>query len=150
MTIRGRGFQPGARVFIGEKSATTEVRNDVLAVTPPNSDGILPVRVVNLDGQEAIRREGFLTIGSLAYNYPNPFRPSQGTTFRYVTNELVQEIIVRIFNLNGEPIDTVHGSGSSEVRWFNSDLRIGLYVYLMEVKLESGQTRAFKRLLEVE
>jgi hypothetical protein len=52
--------------------------------------------------------------------------------------------------LSGEPIDTVHGSGSSELRWFNLDLRIGLYVYLMEVKLESGQTRAFKRLLEVE
>ena len=37
---------------------------------------------------------------------------------------------MRIFNLNGEPIDTIHGSRLSEVRWFNSDLRIGL---LMEV-----------------
>ena len=152
ITIRGRGFQSGARVFIGEKPATTEVRNDVLieAVTPPNPEGMLPVRVVNPDGQEGLKERGFETIGELAYNYPNPFRPSQGTTFRYVTNERVQEMIVRIFNLNGEPIDTVHGSGSSEVRWFNSDLRIGLYVYLMEVKLESGQTRAFKRMLEVE
>ena len=108
------------------------------------------MRVVNPDGQAAILSEGFETIGELAYNYPNPFRPSHGTTFRYVTNEPVQEMIVRIFNLNGEPIDTVHGSGSSEVRWFNSDLRIGLYLYLMEVELESGQTRAFKRMLEVE
>ena len=152
MTIRGRGFQPGARVFIGEKPATTEVQNDVLieAVTPPNPEGLLPVRVVNPDGQEGIKSKGFETIGELAYNYPNPFRSSHGTTFRYVTNEPVQEMIVRIFNLNGEPIDTVHGSGSSEVRWFNSDLRIGLYVYLMEVKLEAGSTRAFKRMLEVE
>ena len=123
------------------------MRNDVLieAVTPPNPEGMLPVEVVNPDGQEAIKRERSETIGELAYNFPDSFCPSRGTTFRYVTNERVQEIIVRIFNLNGEPIDTVHGSRLSEVRWFNSDLRIGL---LMEVKLESGQTRAFKRLLE--
>ena len=44
--------------------------------------------------------QGFEMIGELAYNYPNPFRSSQGTTSRHTTNEPVQEMIVRIFNLS--------------------------------------------------
>ncbi|MBI1922932.1 IPT/TIG domain-containing protein [Candidatus Poribacteria bacterium] len=152
LTIRGSGFLQGARVLIGNRPATTEVKDDATleAVTPPIPQGALEVRAVNPDTQEAFVREGFLAIGEVAYNYPNPFRAQGGTTFRYVTNEPVREMTVRIFNLEGEPVGVAQRANATEVRWVEPDLRIGLYVYLMEVKLDDGQVKRFKRMLQVE
>jgi hypothetical protein len=93
--------------------------------------------------------EGFIYIGKLAYNYPNPFMASQGTTFRYVTNEKVESMEVRIFNTGGVPIDVVNGSGSNEVKWQNLSLRRGIYVYVMEVVLEGDRKDHCKGVLEV-
>jgi len=151
VNIKGTGFLQGAKVNIGERNATTEVKDEstIEAVTPPNPQGKLDVRIINPDTQEAVKHKGFISVGELAYNYPNPFRASQGTTFRYVTNERVQSITVKIFNLRGVPIGIVGRNGSNEVRWHDSKVHAGLYVYLMEVKLEGGKVRRFKRALEV-
>jgi len=152
IAIEGTGFLPGARVFIGNSAATTEFKNQssLEAVTPPNLPGSFDLKVVNPDSQETVATAAFLSVSETVYNYPNPFRASQGTTFRYVANEEVKEIKVQIFNLNGEPIGLLRQNGGGEIKWHKSDLNFGLYVYHMEVQLETGQTRTFQKLLQVE
>ena len=132
VTIKGTGFLPGANVLIGGKAATATVRDSttIEASTPRNPQGIWDIRVINPDTQEAIKREAFVSVGEVAYNYPNPFRASYGTTFRYVTNESVDSIRVKVFNLAGVPIGIVQELGSNEVRWYDDSIHAGLYVYL--------------------
>jgi len=149
--IRGTGFLQGAKVIVGKSPATAEFGDNstIEAVTPKNPQGVFDVVVINPDTQEAIKRKGFISVGELAYNYPNPFRVKQGTTFRYVTNEGVELITVKIFNLAGVPIGVVGQSGSNEVRWYDASVHAGLYVYLMEVRLDNGDVKQFRRMLEV-
>ena len=152
IVILGSGFLPGAEVGIGKRPAEeVDVRDDrtIEVITPRNRSGFLDVRVINLDTQEAVVREGFHSVGELVYNYPNPFRPSQGTTFRYVTSDPIREMRIYIFNLAGEPLGAVRQSGGNEVRWVNSNLRIGLLVYLVEAEMEDGTIRRFRRMLEI-
>jgi hypothetical protein len=151
LTIEGTGFLQGARVMIGERVGTTMVKDDVTieAVTPPNPPGILDVHVINPDTQKPVMREAFVSVGELVYNYPNPFRASEGTTFRYVTNQYVEVTTVRIFNLRGVPIGIVRGTDSNEVRWHNPSVHPGLYVYLLEARIEGDKVRRFKNMLEV-
>jgi len=151
LLIEGTGFLPGAKVIIGKRPATTEMKDEstIEAVTPKNPQGVFDVRVINPDTQEALRYKGFVSVGEVAYNYPNPFRAEQGTTFRYVTNERVELITVKIFNLAGVPIGVVGQSNSNEVRWHDVSVHAGLYVYLMDVRLENGEVKKFKRMLEV-
>jgi hypothetical protein len=151
LTIEGTGFLQGARVAVGKRAGTTMVKDDMTieAVTPPNPPGLWDVRVINPDTQEAVVREAFVSVGELVYNYPNPFLASQGTTFRYVTNQRVDVITVQIFNLRGVPIGIVRGTDSNEVRWHNPSVHVGLYVYLLEARLEDGQVKKFKNMLEV-
>ena len=152
IAIEGTGFLLGARVFIGNSTATTEFKNQssLEAVTPPNLPGSFDLKVVNPDSQETVATAAFLSVSETVYNYPNPFRASQGTTFRYVANEEVKEIKVQIFNLNGEPIGLLRQNGGGEIKWHKSDLNFGLYVYHMQVELETGQTRTFQKLLQVQ
>jgi hypothetical protein len=119
------------------------------AVTPPNPPGLWDVHVINPDTQKVTEREAFVSIGELVYNYPNPFRASEGTTFRYVTNQYVEVMTVRIFNLYGAPIGVVRGTGSNEVRWYDSSVHVGLYVYQLVARIEGGKVRKFKNMLEV-
>ncbi|MBC8458377.1 MAG: IPT/TIG domain-containing protein [Deltaproteobacteria bacterium] len=149
--IRGTGFLQRAKVYIGKRAGTTEVRDDstIEAVTPANPRGVFDVRVINPDTQVAIKRKGFISVGEMVYNFPNPFRAEQGTTFRYVTNERVESIKVQIFNMRGVPIGVVGRSGSNEVRWDDASVYAGLYVYLMEVKVEGGKVKRFRNMLEV-
>ncbi|MBM3235253.1 hypothetical protein FJZ31_03030 [Candidatus Poribacteria bacterium] len=151
ITVRGTGFLQGARVIIGKRAATTEWKDEATleAVTPANPQGVWDVRVVNPDTQEAVKTQGFTAVGELVYNFPNPFRAEQGTTFRYVTNEKVELIKVQIFNLAGVPIGVVGRSGSNEVRWYDPSVHAGLYVYRVDVTLEGGKMKSFKRALEV-
>ena len=150
--IEGTGFLSGVKVSIGKRTASILFNNElrIEAVTPPNPLGSFDLKVVNPDTQEVVVKDAFLSVSETVYNYPNPFRSSQGTTFRYVANEEVEEITVQIFNLNGEPIGLLRRNGGSEIKWTNPDLNFGLYVYQMEVQLEIGQTRTFQRLLQVE
>jgi len=149
--IRGTGFLQGAKVIVGKRPGTAQVQDDttIEAVTPKNPQGVFDVRVINPDTQEAVKHKGFVSVGEVAYNYPNPFRAEQGTTFRYVTNERVDLIKVQIFNLRGVPIGVVGRKGSNEVRWYDASVHAGLYVYMMEVKLDDGKVKRFKRALEV-
>ena len=151
ITVRGAGFLPGAKVIIGKRAATTEVLDDstIEAVTPQNPQGTVDVSVINPDTQVAVKPRAFISVGEVAYNYPNPFRAEQGTTFRYVTNEPVELITVKIFNLSGVPIGVVGQRGSNEVRWYDASVHVGLYVYRLDVTLEGGKVRTFKRALEV-
>ena len=151
LLIEGTGFLQGAKVVIGKRAATTEVKSDSMieAVVPANPQGVFDVRIINPDTQEAVKHKGFIFVGEVAYNYPNPFRTAQGTTFRYVTNEHVELITVKIFNLRGVPIGVVGQSGSNEVRWYDASVHAGLYVYMMEVRLENGDVKKFRRMLEV-
>ena len=150
--IEGAGFLLGAKVSIGKRPATTEYKSNfqIEAVTPSNPSGTFDIKVVNPDGQETLAPAAFLSVSETVYNYPNPFRASQETTFRYVANEEVKEIKVQIFNLNGEPVGLLRQNGGGEIKWYNPDLNFGLYVYQMEVKLVTGQTRTFQKLLQVE
>jgi hypothetical protein len=66
-----------------------------------------------------------------------------------VTNEKVELIKVQIFNLAGVPVGVVGRTGSNEVRWYDPSVHAGLYVYRMDVTLEGGGVRKFKRALEV-
>ena len=133
--IEGTGFIQGVRVMIGENTATAQMQDDttIEAITPSNPPGVWKVRVVNPDEQESVESKDFISLGEMAYNYPNPFRASQGTTFRYVTDDPVQSITVKIFNLAGVPIDVVQQLDSNEVKWQNTEVHVGLYVYLLEV-----------------
>jgi len=151
ITVRGTGFLQGAKIVIGKRAATTEFLDGftIEAVTPKNPQGVFDVRVINPDTQVAVKRKGFISVGELAYNYPNPFRAEQGTTFRYVTNERVELIKVQIFNMGGVPIGVVGRRSSNEVRWYDATVHAGLYVYRMDVTLEGGKVRTFKRALEV-
>jgi len=151
MSIEGTGFLQGARIMIGDRAATTMIRDDVSieAVAPPMPKGLWDVRVVNPDTQEAIVPEGLTSLLEFVYNYPNPFSMNKGTTFRYVTHETVQSIVVKIFNLAGKPIDMVQQENSREVRWQNNQVRVGLYIYIMEVRMEDGEKRGFRDTLEV-
>ena len=149
--INGSGFLPGAQVLIGESVATSTVKgtNTIEAFTPKTTQGVWDVRVINPDTQEAVLPKGFTTVGEVAYNYPNPFRAAQGTTFRYVTNEPLDSITVKVFNVAGVPIDIVQGTGTNEVRWHNTSIHAGLYVYRMEVQLADGKEKQFRNMLEV-
>ncbi|MBM3211089.1 T9SS type A sorting domain-containing protein [Candidatus Poribacteria bacterium] len=144
-------YYPGARTKIGEIFATTEVENDttIRAVIPPIPRGVCDVRVINPDTQEAVKPKGFISVREVVYNFPNPFRTSQGTTFRYVTSEPVQSVTVKIFNMAGAPIDVIQQIGNNEVRWQNPDIHVGLYVYVMEIATGDGKIRKFRNVLEV-
>ena len=151
MVIEGTGFLERAKTFIGDRAATTEFISSyrLEAVTPPISLGTYDIKVINPDGQEAIASSAFVSVSETVYNYPNPFFSSEGTTFRYVTNEEVQRIKVEIYNLNGEPIAILSREGNGEIRWQSADLNFGLYVYRMDVELKTGQVKSFTRTLQI-
>ncbi len=151
ITVEGTGFLLGARVVIGQRPATTMVRDDMTieAVAPPNPQGVWDVRVVNPDTQEVVMPGGFVSVGEVAYNYPNPFRASQGTTFRYVTRDPVLAVTVKIFNMRGRPIGAARQTGSNEVKWCDPSVHAGLYVYILEVELEGGKRKQARNVMEV-
>jgi len=151
ITVEGTGFLLGARVVIGERPATTMVRDDMTieAVAPPNPQGVWDVRVINPDTQEVVMPGGFVSVGEVAYNYPNPFHASQGTTFRYVTKDPVLSVTVKIFNMRGRPIGAARQIGSNEVKWVDPDVHAGLYIYILEAEFEGGKRKQIRNVMEV-
>lgn len=62
VSIRGKSFKNGAKVFFGTKEATNIQflsTTELGAVTPPNNKGSVDVRVVNPDNKEAVFKNGF-------------------------------------------------------------------------------------------
>jgi hypothetical protein len=151
ITVEGTGFLLGARVVIGEKAATTMVRDDMTieAVAPPIPQGVWDVRVINPDTQEVVMPGGYVSAGEVVYNYPNPFYASQGTTFRYVTKDQVLSVTVKIFNMRGRPIGAARQIGSNEVKWCDPDVYAGLYIYVLEAEMGDGKKRRVKNVMEV-
>ena len=56
---------------------------------------------------------------------------------------------MKILNLAGVPVDVIQQMESNEVKWHTTEIRAGLYVYLMEVKPESGNVKQFRGTMEV-
>jgi hypothetical protein len=151
ITIEGTGFLHGVRVTIGDRPAIAQLMNDMTieAVAPPNPQGVWDVKVVNPDTQEVVMPGGYVSVGEVVYNYPNPFHASQGTTFRYVTKDPVLSVTVKIFNMRGRPIGAARQMGSNEVKWVDPDVYAGLYIYILEAELEGGRKRQVKNVMEV-
>jgi len=149
--IAGTGFLQGVRVAVGGNAGTAQWldENTIQVITPSNPPGRWDVRVLNPDTQDVTAKEAFVSVGETVYNFPNPFRASQGTTFRYMTRQQVQYMTIKIFNLSGSPVDVVEQTGSNEVKWHNSKVHIGLYVYLVEAELANGERKQFRSMLEV-
>jgi len=150
--IEGTGFLQGVRVAVGGNAGIAQWQDEetIQVVTPSNPPGIWDVRLLNPDTQEVTAKRAFITVGEIVYNFPNPFRASRGTTFRYMTRHQVQYMTIKIFNLSGSPVDALETTGSNEVKWLNPRVHIGLYVYLVEAELENGERRQFRSMLEVQ
>jgi hypothetical protein len=92
---------------------------------------------------------GYVSAGEVAYNYPNPFHASRGTTFRFVTKDPVLSVTVKIFNLRGRPIGAARQMGSNEVKWCDPDVHAGLYIYILEAEMADGKKRRVRNVMEV-
>jgi len=89
LVLTGRDFPKNPRVFVGalEASAVVRVSDDrIEAVSPPGTDGPVPVRVVDGDfpTQQAVLRDAFVYEGPLRLAVVDPPRGSQagGTPVR--------------------------------------------------------------------
>ena len=128
VTLFGKNFTPAASVTICDVQvegveflAFTRLR----FITPPNTEGAKPVKVINSDRQDTVKAGAFTyeapelaveeqwklltTLGEVKYttllqNYPNPFNPE--TWIPYVLAEDAF-VTVRIYSLNGELIRTL-------------------------------------------
>ena len=121
ITIRGRGFLPGAVVNIGGRrtlGAIVRSATEITATTPLLTPGSNNVVVRNPDGQSAmlensfnnpalavepqqkqLTRLGELKRTSLLQNYPNPFNPETWLPY-YLHKEAA--VRVWIYNIKGE------------------------------------------------
>ncbi len=76
LTIRGLNFQSGARVFVDGRQATgvsVTPQNEIAVTAPPaalGNAGAVEVRVINPDGQLAIRSDAFIYKTSVS-EFPN-------------------------------------------------------------------------------
>ena len=66
-----------------------------------------------------------------AYNYPNPFPPTSGTTIRYVLGETGQTALIKIFRVDGQLVRELPGTADvdlNDVVWDGRD-RFGQSVF---------------------
>ena len=91
----------------------------------------------------------------LAYNYPNP-APSKSfpdrTIFRYYANSNSQ-ISINIYDISGHIVGHLESetamTGYSETEWNISDIASGVYIYTIEIKLQSGERKFVKDKLAI-
>ena len=148
VTIGGR---PVANVTL--KSETT-----LIARTPPSTkEGPQDVIVTNPNGQNSEDNQNSAKIefnyiqSGFAYNFPNPFSVTEGTTFRYITTEKIVRMKVSVYTLAGFLVDVLQ-SQNTEFKWDNDrvrDLNAGLYVSVIEIEFPDGHKVSQQRLLEV-
>ena len=50
--------------------------------------------------------------------------------------------------MNRPSLDVVQKTDSNEVKWHNTEIHAGLYVYLMEVEPKNGSIKQFRGTLE--
>ena len=79
---------------------------------------------------------------SLSQNYPNPFNPT--TTIKYTLNK-PSHVVLRIYNLAGQELETLVNSSQAEgehkVVWQPNGLPSGVYFY----RLQSGEFSEAKK-----
>ena len=161
ITIEGENFfneYGKLRVRIGENYATPIIieTDKIEAITPiSKTEGRKKVIVINPDKQDSDSADSpyfnYVAGSDEAYNYPNPFSASRGTTFRYVTNDKIKQMTVTIYNLAGLIIDILQGT-NTELKWENEKVRSlnpGLYVAVIEIELPNKTRKIQKRILEV-
>ncbi len=91
----------------------------------------------------------------LAYNYPNP-APSKAfpdrTIFRYYAINNSQ-IFINIYDISGHLVGHLESettiSGYSETEWNISDIASGIYVYTIEIRSPSGESKFVKDKLAI-
>jgi len=151
LTINGSGFVEGATVMIGGKSTlsvTYVSESQLIAITPPSTEGLKNVLVINPDGQQSNPAKfNYVDFPERIeiYNFPNPFPTGQSTTFRY-RNGNGKKVEIKIFNLAGELVQSLSANSGSTIIWDGRDLEgdkvpPGLYpyVYLINGKFEQRQ-----------
>ena len=80
---------------------------------------------------------------ALSQNYPNPFNPN--TTIKF-TLPILDDIILSIFNVNGQKISEFSGryeTGTHSIEWDASDFSSGVYFY----KLETSEFSETKKMI---
>ena len=151
LTINGSGFVDGAIVVIGEKEArfaTYVSETHLIAITPPSTEGLKDVIIINPDGQQSnLAKFNYVDFPDdiRIYNFPNPFRTGQSTTFRHKGGN-GKRVEIKIFNLAGELVQSLSNDGGDSIDWNGRDLEgdkvpPGLYpyVYLLNGKFEQRQ-----------
>ncbi|MGB9596858.1 MAG: T9SS type A sorting domain-containing protein, partial [Candidatus Poribacteria bacterium] len=91
----------------------------------------------------------------LAYNYPNP-APSKAfpdrTIFRYYAGNNSQ-IFINIYDISGRLVGHLESettlTGYSETEWDISNIASGIYIYTIEIKSSSGESKFVKDKLAV-
>jgi len=83
------------------------------------------------------------------YNYPNPIKVGQKTTFRYNPKEDSGTVEIKIFNMAGELMESLSdGDRDGLIPWNDIDIPPGLYpyVFILNGKIEQGQLLLVKRM----
>ncbi|WP_227767281.1 IPT/TIG domain-containing protein [Zhaonella formicivorans] len=88
VVITGTDFRQGAKVIIGGKEAVVisvddtagEGKAQIVAKTPPHTEGAKNVVVINYDGASAIKENGFIYEKPLSFPEITEIKPSQGPT----------------------------------------------------------------------
>ena len=162
ITIRGDGFIEGAIVNIGGKPAEdikVESRNLITARTPQNPLGLKDVIVINPNEQGVTpndqKDEGKFTYYAdqpsniRVYNFPNPIKVGQSTTFRYDPKKDPGIVEIKIFNMAGELMASLSDDDHDGfIPWNDIDIPPGLYpyVFILNGKIEQGQLLLVKRM----
>jgi len=85
------------------------------------------------------------------YNYPSPFSPDEGTTFRYILSENCDEVKIYIFNLAGTLLRELKGttmSGVNNVYWDGKDSngdKVTSDVFIVVIKAKGNGKELIKR-----
>jgi photosystem II stability/assembly factor-like uncharacterized protein len=98
----------------------------------------------SIDDSKIINPEGF----TLNQNYPNPFNPS--TAIKY-SIPFISQVKLKVYDLLGKEVavlvDNVLSKGEYSVRFENSDLSSGVYIYKLEGKSSFGKFQLSKKML---
>jgi hypothetical protein len=158
IAIIGKGFIEGAVVEIGGKSAEViKVESqEITARTPPNPPGLKEIIVINPNEQEVTpddqKGEGkFIYYADMpdirVYNFPNPIKVGQSTTFRYDPKKDAGIVEIKIFNMAGELITSLSDGDRDGFIPCDIDIPPGLYpyVFILNGKIAQGQLLLVKR-----
>ena len=96
-----------------------------------------------------------LSAPNKVYNYPNPAPSGEytdRTIFRYhVTSDA--HVKISIYDIAGRLVDSLEaeaiGGKYNEKEWNISNVASGIYIYVIEIQLASGNTQIIKKKLAI-